>query len=217
MVQAGVLPRYYLDLQNPLYKALFVVFHRRFSTNTMPKWPLAQPMRCVAHNGEINTLLGNVNWVRARQQANMDMDLGRQVSCEVEGNSYIDDERQAPEGMCDDKIPLGALVNTDMSDSANLASVAELYMRSGRSIPESFMVLVPEAHPSDEVKKFYEFHAPLQEPWDGPALLTFADGKHVALHLTETACDRHDTQLRRTASSLCAPRLELSVSHLMKS
>jgi glutamate synthase (ferredoxin) len=183
MVQAGVLPRYYLDLANPLYKAVFCVFHRRFSTNTMPKWPLAQPMRCVAHNGEINTLLGNVNWVRARQQANMDMDLGRKVSCEVEGNSYIDDEREAPEGMCDEKIPLGALVNTDMSDSANLASVAELYMRSGRSIPESFMVLVPEAHPSDEVKKFYEFHAPLQEPWDGPALLTFADGKHVGATL----------------------------------
>jgi glutamate synthase (ferredoxin) len=183
MVQAGVLPKYYLDLQNPLYKALFVVFHRRFSTNTMPKWPLAQPMRCVAHNGEINTLLGNVNWVRARQQANMDMDLGRTVSCEVEGNTYIEDDRRPPEGICEEKIPLGSLVNTDMSDSANLASVAELYMRSGRSIPESFMVLVPEAHPDDEVKDFYKFHAPLQEPWDGPALLTFADGLHVGATL----------------------------------
>merc|ERR1719460_3422696 len=184
MVQAGVLPRYYLDLANPLYKTLFVVFHRRFSTNTMPKWPLAQPMRCVTHNGEINTLLGNVNWVRARQQANMDMDLGRKVSCEIEGNTYIPDDRGTPpEEMCEEKIPLGSLVNTDMSDSANLASVAELYMRSGRSIPEAFMVLVPEAHPSEEVKKFYQFHAPLQEPWDGPALLTFADGKHVGATL----------------------------------
>jgi glutamate synthase (ferredoxin) len=183
MVQAGVLPHYYLDLQNPLYKALFVVFHRRFSTNTMPKWPLAQPMRCVAHNGEINTLLGNVNWVRARQAANMDMDLGKMVSCEVEDNTYIEDDRKAPERVCEEKVPLGALVNTDMSDSANLASVAELYMRSGRSIPEAFMVLVPEAHPSEEVKKFYQFHAPLQEPWDGPALLTFADGKHVGATL----------------------------------
>ena len=186
MVQAGVLPRYYLDLSNPLYKTVFCVFHRRFSTNTMPRWPLAQPMRCVAHNGEINTLLGNVNWVRARQAAQMD--LGFQVACDLppEGRAPprpTEACTNIPEEAEEEDVPLGPLVNTDMSDSANLASVAELYMRSGRSIAESFMVLVPEAHPSQEAKAFSQFHAPLQEPWDGPVLLTFADGLLVGAAL----------------------------------
>lgn len=166
MVRSAVLGEFYLDLQNPDYVSPFAVYHRRFSTNTLPKWPLAQPMRLLGHNGEINTLLGNINWMTARQA-----DLAHDC--------------------WGDRIQeLLPIVNPDSSDSANLDNSFELLVRSGRTPVESLMILVPEAYNNQpdlaqypEITDFYEFHSGLQEPWDGPALLAFSDGKIVGASL----------------------------------
>ncbi|MFM7382367.1 MAG: glutamate synthase central domain-containing protein, partial [Microcystaceae cyanobacterium] len=132
-------------------------------TNTMPKWPLAQPMRLLGHNGEINTLLGNINWMAARE-------LNLRVS------GWTEAELQS----------LTPIVNTANSDSYNLDSTLELLVRTGRSPLEAAMILVPEAYKNQpalqdypEVVDFYEYYSGLQEPWDGPALLVFSDGKTV--------------------------------------
>jgi glutamate synthase (ferredoxin) len=166
MVRSDVLGAFYGDLTNPAYDSAFAVYHRRFSTNTMPKWPLAQPMRLLGHNGEINTVLGNINWTLARQS-----DLASPVWGEA-----IED--------------LKPIVNMDNSDSATLDNVADLLVRSGRSIPEALMILVPEAYRNQPdlddkpaITDFYEFYSGLQEPWDGPALLVFGDGKVVGATL----------------------------------
>ncbi|MBR8827641.1 MAG: glutamate synthase large subunit [Gomphosphaeria aponina SAG 52.96 = DSM 107014] len=167
MVRAAVLGEFYFDLKNPAYQSRFAVYHRRFSTNTMPKWPLAQPMRLLGHNGEINTLLGNINWMMAR-----------------EGSV------QVPRWNQEDLDSLTPIVNAANSDSYNLDSVMELLVRTGRSLSEAAMILVPEAyHNQPELRNypaivdFYEFYSGLQEPWDGPALLVFSDGKTVGATL----------------------------------
>ncbi|MBW4470957.1 MAG: glutamate synthase subunit alpha [Stenomitos rutilans HA7619-LM2] len=166
MVRSAVLGEFYLDFKQPEYKSTFAVYHRRFSTNTLPKWPLAQPMRLLGHNGEINTLLGNVNWMMAREA-----DL--EHSCW--GDRLID---------------LKPAVNLDNSDSANLDNVFELLVRSGRSPQEAMMIMVPEAYQNQpdladhpEIVDFYEYYSGIQEPWDGPALLVFSDGKVVGATL----------------------------------
>jgi glutamate synthase (ferredoxin) len=166
MVRSAVLGDFYLDLQNPDYQTSFAVYHRRFSTNTMPKWPLAQPMRLLGHNGEINTLLGNTNWMLARES-----DLSSPV-----WGSRIDD--------------LKPTVNRENSDSATLDNVLELLVRSGRSPLEALTIMVPEAYHEQpaledhhEVIDFYEYYNGLQEPWDGPALLVFTDGCYVGAAL----------------------------------
>ncbi len=166
MVRSEVLGEFYLDLKNPAFVSPFAVYHRRFSTNTMPKWPLAQPMRLLGHNGEINTQLGNINWMRARQA---------DLSHEIWGDRISE------------LIPI---VNPDNSDSANLDNSFELLVRTGRTPVESLMILVPEAYNNQpdlakypEITDFYEFHSGLQEPWDGPALLAFSDGKIVGASL----------------------------------
>ena len=167
MVRAAVLGEFYRDLQNPAYESAFAVYHRRFSTNTMPKWPLAQPMRLLGHNGEINTLLGNINWKMA-QEANL----------EVPG--WTPEELAA----------LKPLVNQENSDSSNLDSVLELLVRTGLNPLKAAMILVPEAYQNQpdleaypEIVDFYEYYSGLQEPWDGPALLVFSDGKTVGATL----------------------------------
>jgi glutamate synthase (ferredoxin) len=167
MVRSQVLGEFYLDLTNPLYKSAFAVYHRRFSTNTMPKWPLAQPMRLLGHNGEINTLLGNINWMTARE---MRLSSPGWTAEELEG--------------------LTPIVNTDNSDSYNLDSTMELLVRTGRSPLEAAMILVPEAYQNQpdlreypEITDFYEFYSNHQEPWDGPALLVFSDGQAVGAAL----------------------------------
>jgi glutamate synthase (ferredoxin) len=167
MVRSSVLGEFYTDLINPAYKSSFAVYHRRFSTNTMPRWPLAQPMRLLGHNGEINTLLGNINWMTARES-----DL-------IHPN------------WSNTEIPaFKPTVDADNSDSANLDNVMELLVRSGRSTLESLMILVPEAYknqpalaPYPEIVDFYEYYNGIQEPWDGPALLVFSDGKQVGATL----------------------------------
>jgi len=166
MVRSEVLGQFYLDLQNADYVSPFAIYHRRFSTNTMPKWPLAHPMRLVGHNGEINTLVGNINWMKAREA-----DLANPIW----------------RGHIAELLPI---VNMDNSDSANLDGVMELLVRSGRSPLEALMIMVPEAYRNQpdleqypEITDFYDFHSGLQEPWDGPALIAFGDGKQVAAAL----------------------------------
>jgi len=163
MVRSAILGEFYQDLQNPDYTTAFAVYHRRFSTNTMPQWPFAQPMRLLGHNGEINTVLGNINWMMARE-----------VNLEVPGWTAEQLEGLKP------------IVNTDNSDSYNLDSVMELLVRTGHSTLEAAMILVPEAYrnqpalkPYPEIVDFYEYYAGMQEAWDGPALLVFSDGKAV--------------------------------------
>ncbi len=165
MVRSEVLARFYADLRDERFAVSYAVYHRRFSTNTLPRWPLAQPMRLLGHNGEINTLLGNLNWARAAE-ANLDA---------VWGEASAD---------------LKPVVNAAFSDSANLDTTLELLVRSGRPITDSLLTLVPEAfrqQPDLEnrpaIQAMYEFNACLQEPWDGPALLVFADGRSVGATL----------------------------------
>lgn len=168
MVRSSVLGEFYHDLKNPDYQSAFAVYHRRFSTNTMPKWPLAQPMRLLGHNGEINTVLGNINWMMARE-ADLNHPLWN------DGNGLED---------------LKPTVKADNSDSATLDNVLELMVRSGRSPVEALMMMVPEAYKDQpdlaqypEIVDFYEYYSGIQEPWDGPALLAFSDGKIVGATL----------------------------------
>ncbi len=165
MVRSEVLSAFYEDLRDPRFEISFAVYHRRFSTNTLPRWPLAQPMRLLGHNGEINTLLGNLNWAKA-SEVNLDAVWGEAAS------------------------DLKPVVNSSFSDSANLDATLELLVRSGRSITESLLTLVPEAfrdqpelNNQPEIKAFYEFSACTQEAWDGPALLVFSDGCSVGATL----------------------------------
>jgi glutamate synthase (ferredoxin) len=166
MVRSAVLDAFYLDLQNPEFVTVFALYHRRFSTNTMPKWPLAQPMRFLGHNGEINTLLGNVNWMVARQPS-------------LSGKRWGD--------RIDELKPV---VNADNSDSANLDNTMELLVQSGRTPMAALMMLIPEAYQNQpdladhpDIVDFYEYYSGLQEPWDGPALVAFSDGKIVGATL----------------------------------
>lgn len=166
MVRSAVLGEFYLDLTNPKFTAAFAVYHRRFSTNTLPKWPLAQPMRMLGHNGEINTLLGNINGMTAREN-----DLNHPI--------WNDRLRE-----------LQPILNLDNSDSGTLDNVLELLVQSGRSPIEGLMMMVPEAYKNQpeldhypEITDFYEYYGGLQEAWDGPALLSFSDGKVVGATL----------------------------------
>jgi glutamate synthase (ferredoxin) len=174
MVRSVVLGEFYQDLANPNYESTFAVYHRRFSTNTMPKWPFAQPMRILGHNGEINTLLGNINWMSNRE---------KEIVSSFSNASL-------PGWSADEIAGLTPIVNNDNSDSYNLDSTMELLVRTGRSIPEAAMMLVPEAYQNQpslqeypEIVDFYEYHSGQQEPWDGPALLVFSDGKTVGATL----------------------------------
>lgn len=163
LVRGEVLGQFYQDLTNPEYESRFAVYHRRFSTNTMPKWPFAQPMRILGHNGEINTLIGNINWMSVREA---NLELPGWTKEEFDGVTPI--------------------VNMANSDSYNLDSSLELLVRTGRSIPESLMILVPEAYENQpelekypQILDFYRYYSGLKEPWDGPALLAFSEGKTV--------------------------------------
>ncbi|XP_014489740.1 ferredoxin-dependent glutamate synthase, chloroplastic isoform X2 [Vigna radiata var. radiata] len=163
MLRSEVLGLFYSDLQNDLYKSPFAIYHRRYSTNTSPRWPLAQPMRLLGHNGEINTIQGNLNWMQSREPS-LKSPVWRNRENEIR--------------------PYG---NPKGSDSANLDSAAELLIRSGRSPEEAMMILVPEAyknHPTLTIKypealDFYDYYKGQMEAWDGPALLLFSDGKTI--------------------------------------
>lgn len=156
---------YYLDVTNPLFKSRLILLHSRFSTNTFPKWHLAQPFRFLAHNGEINTIQGNVNWMQSFQ-------------------NHLESSHFSPQ----DVNNLNPVVNHRNSDSANLDNMLELLYQAGRSMPYSMMMLIPEAWQEDknmdEAKRdFYQYHASLIEPWDGPASLCFTNGDYVGATL----------------------------------
>lgn len=156
---------YFPDLSNPKVVSAIAVVHSRFSTNTFPSWKLAQPFRYIAHNGEINTVKGNVNWIKAAEST-------------FESALFTKEEMDMLLPLCDIK----------QSDSANLDNVVELLTLSGRTLPHVMMMLIPEAWDgnedmAEEKKAFYEFHASLMEPWDGPASISFTDGKIVGATL----------------------------------
>ena len=165
MVRSEILAPYYADLNDDRFEVSYAVYHRRFSTNTLPKWPLAQPMRLLGHNGEINTLLGNINWAKAT---------------ETDISSVWKDNAN----------DLKPIVNNLFSDSANLDLNLELLVRSGRPITDSLLTLIPEAFRDQpelinkpEITAFYEYAAGTQEPWDGPALIVFTDGRNIGATL----------------------------------
>ncbi len=151
---------YYPDLCDPAFTTALALVHSRFSTNTFPSWDRAHPNRYIAHNGEINTLRGNVNWMKAAQ-ANFVSEL------------FGDDIQKV--------IPV---INTDNSDSAQFDNVVELLTLAGRELPHAMMMMIPEPwenHESmdPERRAFYEYHSCLTEPWDGPASMAFTDGKFI--------------------------------------
>ena len=159
MLTSGQLRRYFPDLSNDYLTSGLALVHSRFSTNTFPKWKLAQPFRLLAHNGEINTIRGNRGWMKARESVLNSEALG-------------------------DIKPLRPIVQEGMSDSASLDNVFEFLMMSGLSLPQAMAILVPESfndkNPiSEDLKAFYEYHSILMEPWDGPAALLFSDGRYA--------------------------------------
>ncbi|TAH17767.1 MAG: glutamate synthase large subunit [Cytophagales bacterium] len=161
----GQVRPYFPDLHNENMVSALAVIHSRFSTNTFPSWKLAQPFRYIAHNGEINTVKGNVSWFTSAE-----MDFVSEF--------FSKEEIEMLRPIC----------NPTQSDSANLDNVIEMLVLSGRSLPHVMMMLIPEAwdgnQDMDSVRKsFYEFHASLSEPWDGPASITFTDGKIVGATL----------------------------------
>jgi glutamate synthase domain-containing protein 2/glutamate synthase domain-containing protein 1/glutamate synthase domain-containing protein 3 len=160
MFMAYQLFSYYPDLSDELCTSAMAIVHQRYSTNTFPSWKLAQPFRCLAHNGEINTLSGNVNKMRAREQ---------HLSSDLFGDDIED---------------LFPVVTEGGSDSACFDNGLELLIRGGRSLPHSMMMMIPEAfgtayHISTDKRAFYEYHTTIMEPWDGPASMVFTDGRYV--------------------------------------
>ena len=164
MLNAGQLREFYPDLSDPAMASAIAMVHSRFSTNTFPSWSRAHPYRYISHNGEINTLRGNINWMHARQS---------QMASKLFG---------------DDLKKVLTVVDTEGSDSAMFDNVLELLVLSGRTLPHAMMMMVPEPWAkhesmSPEKKAFYEFHSCLMEPWDGPASIAFTDGVVVGATL----------------------------------
>ncbi|MFE4835171.1 glutamate synthase large subunit [Arthrobacter sp. NPDC056691] len=164
MLTTAQLEPFYPDLSDKRFKTKLAIVHSRFSTNTFPSWPLAQPFRTIAHNGEINTVKGNRNWMRARQS---------QLANPLLGDS--------PE-------ELFPICTPGASDSASFDEVAELLWLSGRPITHSIMMMIPEAWENHATmdparRAFYEYHSLLMEPWDGPAAVSFTDGNLVGATL----------------------------------
>ncbi len=160
MFLAWQLFEYYLDLNDQRMVSSLAIVHQRYSTNTLPNWRLAQPFRSIAHNGEINTLSGNYNKIRARE---------RTMKCDLLGDAAAIDDIQP-------------VLTPGDSDSASFDNVLELLTRAGRSMPHSLMMMIPEAfgtsyHISTDKRAFYEYHASIMEPWDGPAAMVFTDGR----------------------------------------
>jgi len=164
LMLAPQIEKFYFELANPLVTSALCLVHQRFSTNTFPSWKLAHPYRYAAHNGEINTIKGNVSWMNARQSV-------------LESSLY--------DGRIDDLYPV---IMPEGSDSASFDNAVEFLYQSGRSLPHVMAMLIPEAwsgNPDmDEDKRaFYEYHASLMEPWDGPAAMAFTDGRVIGATL----------------------------------
>jgi glutamate synthase (NADPH) large chain len=164
MLLADQVGTYYRDLADPLMTSALALVHQRFSTNTFPTWDLAHPFRMIAHNGEINTLRGNVNWITARQKAIASTVLG------------------------DDLDKIWPLIYPGQSDSASFDNCLEMMVMAGYPIAHAMMMMIPEAWQGnplmdEERRAFYEYHAGLMEPWDGPAAIAFTDGRQIGATL----------------------------------
>ena len=164
LLLADQVGRYYRDLQDPECKSALAVVHQRFSTNTFPAWALAHPYRYIAHNGEINTVKGNYNWICARENVWKSAVLG------------------------DDVKKLVPLIYEGQSDTASLDNAVELLVMAGYSLPQAMMLLVPEAWEKADTmdadrQAFYAYHAPMMEAWDGPAALVFTNGVQIGAML----------------------------------
>ncbi len=160
MLTTAQLGEFYPDLQNEYFSSAIAVVHSRFSTNTLPSWSRAQPLRCIAHNGEINTLRGNVNWMNARE---------KNLTSTLFG---------------EDSFKVLHVVDTDASDSGAFDNSLETLHLAGRTLPHAMMMMIPEPLSkenvmSDAKRAFYQYHACLLEPWDGPAAITFTDGELI--------------------------------------
>jgi glutamate synthase (NADPH/NADH) large chain len=164
MVIAARLAAFYDDLRDERLESAIALVHQRFSTNTFPSWELAHPFRFLAHNGEINTLRGNINWMMARRHSMTSSVLG------------------------DDLAKLWPLIGDGNSDSATLDNCLELLVAGGYSLSHALMMMIPEAWSGnklmfDDRRAFYEYHAALMEPWDGPAAIAFSDGRQIGATL----------------------------------
>ncbi|MFY9326808.1 MAG: glutamate synthase-related protein [Georgfuchsia sp.] len=164
MLLADQVGKYFLDLRDSRLVSALALVHQRFSTNTFPTWDLAHPFRMIAHNGEINTLRGNVNWIRARENG---------ISSPLFG---------------EDLEKIWPLIYDGQSDSASFDNALELLVMGGYSLPHAMMMLIPEAWVGnsmmkEEYRAFYEFHMALMEPWDGPAAVAFTDGRQIGATL----------------------------------
>ena len=164
MVLAPNLAKFYLDFQNSEFKTAIALFHQRFSTNTFPSWRLAQPFRFLCHNGEINTVRGNINWMNARRH---------NMSSKVLG---------------DDLEKLWPVIGDSPSDSSTFDNALELLVMGGYSLSHAMMLMIPEAWSGNDLmdpkrRAFYEYYSALMEPWDGPAAMAFTDGRQIAATL----------------------------------
>jgi glutamate synthase (NADPH/NADH) large chain len=164
LLLCGQVGQYYRDLQDPRFVSALALVHQRFSTNTFPEWPLAHPYRLIAHNGEINTVKGNYNWLRAREGV-----------------------MRSPV-LADDLAKLYPIVYAGQSDTATFDNCLELLVMAGYPIAHAMMMMIPEAWEQhalmDEKRRaFYEFHAAMMEPWDGPAAIAFTDGRQIGATL----------------------------------
>jgi glutamate synthase (NADPH/NADH) large chain len=164
LLKGKQLGRFYPDLQDPAVASALALVHSRFSTNTLGTWDLAHPYRYVAHNGEINTLRGNINWMRARESR-------------LESPLFGEDIKK-----------ISPIIQPDQSDSASFDNALELLYLAGRSLPHAVAMMMPEAWENDGLmdedrRAFYEYHSSLMEPWDGPAAIAFTDGKVIGATL----------------------------------
>jgi len=164
MMLAPNVDKYFLDLCDDRFESALALVHQRFSTNTFPSWALAQPFRYLCHNGEINTVRGNINWMAARRHSMKSNILG------------------------DDLEKLWPLIGDGASDSATFDNALELLVAGGYSLAHAMMMMIPEAwdgHPlmDEQRRAFYEYHAAVMEPWDGPAAIAFTDGKQIGATL----------------------------------
>ncbi|MBN2451133.1 MAG: glutamate synthase large subunit [Lentisphaeria bacterium] len=164
MLTGTQLRTFFPDLGDPDFTSAFAIVHQRYSTNTLPNWKLAQPFRMLAHNGEINTLRGNANRMRAREAVLRSRRFG------------------------EDLAKVLPVIDESGSDSAQADNVLELLVMAGRSLPHAAMMMVPEAwgskyHMSQDKRAFYEYHSAFMEPWDGPAALVFTDGRYIGATL----------------------------------
>ena len=190
MILAENLSTYYPDLQDGRLISALALVHQRFSTNTFPSWKLAHPFRYLCHNGEINTLRGNINWMMARKATMKSALLG------------------------EDLAKLWPLIGDGASDSATFDNALELLLAGGYSLPHAMMMMIPEAWDEnplmDEKRRaFYEYHAALMEPWDGPAAVAFTDGRMIGATL-----DRNGLRPARyviTDDDLCVMSSEVGV------